>query len=242
MPAILAIGSPKGGVGKSTLAILLAVIGARMLGQRVLLVDADDNRTVLDWTRSASDELMPLETADGRDLALLVQLRRAQRYDLVVVDLPGAREGAFKALLGDDSKEPVADLLVCPSAPEWIDLLPVERVLRNEVVPLGLPYVLALTLVRPEALRLAEQRRGELRERGFNTADTLVRGYVAYNEARERSMTVLDLPAGGKRSTTRQAQRDCLHLAHEVFTALPGLTVDLTPLEVAADADQAPAR
>src|SRR3954462_14521323 len=122
----LACGSPKGGVGKSTTAVHLAAIAARDLGLSVLLVDADENRSALDWVTRAGDTI-PVDVAPGTPDQVR-QLRRAAKYDLVIVDLPGAREGAFAAVLGGDGDGPVCDYLLVPTGAEVMDLRPVVRV------------------------------------------------------------------------------------------------------------------
>lgn len=215
---VVAIGSPKGGVGKTTTAVTVATIAARR-GQRVLLVDCDANRSALDWCRDAGDAI-PLDISDGHDLATLQQLRQARGYDLAVVDLPGARAGAFEAILRPNGlAAPVADLLVVPTSPELMDLRPVIRVMRSEVIPLGLPHLVVLTRVDPQALNRAHDRREELRwDYRLAVADTIIRDYVIYREALERSRTVLDI--GGWRSYARRAEQDYQALSAEVFGAL----------------------
>jgi chromosome partitioning protein len=158
---ILAVGSPKGGVGKTTTAVTLAALAAREFQLRTLLVDADANRSALDWTARAGDAI-PVDAVDGRDLTLLRQLRRATGYDLAVIDLPGAREGAFEAILAGDGG-PVADLLIVPTEPEVMAVLPVERVIRHEVAPLGLAHLVTLCRVDPQALGRAADYRAQLR-------------------------------------------------------------------------------
>lgn len=215
---VVAVGSPKGGTAKSTTAVTVATIAARQ-GHRVLLVDCDANRSALDWCHDAGDAI-PLDVSDGRDLRTLRQLRQARGYDLVVVDLPGARAGAFEAILRPDGETaPIADLLVVPTSPELMDLRPVIRVLRSEVIPLGLPHLVVLTRVDPQALNRARDRRQELRwNYRLAVAETIIRDYVIYREALERSCTVLDI--GGWRSYARRAEQDYRALSTEVFTAV----------------------
>ncbi|EKC0270427.1 ParA family protein, partial [Escherichia coli] len=45
---IIVLGSQKGGVGKSTLAVSIAAY-LMSLGNRVIIVDADDQKSVLTW-------------------------------------------------------------------------------------------------------------------------------------------------------------------------------------------------
>lgn len=215
---ILAVGSPKGGVGKTTSAVTLATIAARDHGLRVLLVDSDANRSALDWTAQAGDRI-PVEPVDGQDLDLLRRLRRAPGYDLAVVDLPGAHEGAFRAILEGRDQQPVADLLLVPTEHEVMSVAPIQRVIRHEVMPLGLPYLVVITRIDPQALTRANDYRAQLRDHyGFTVADTSIRSYTAYRDARERSRTVLDI--GGSHSYARFAEADYRRLAAETFRAL----------------------
>jgi chromosome partitioning protein len=217
---IVAVGGPKGGKGASTTAVHLAAIAARS-GHSVLLVDGDGNRSATDIAELAGDAL-PVDLADGQDPSALRRLRQVDGYDLAIVDLPGAREGAFEAILSGDGR-PVADLLVMPTAPEAMDLRPTLRVVRGEIVPLGLPYLLVFTRVTTAAVPRARERQTELRGIGLRVADTIIRRYAVYDEAVERGGTVLDLP-GGAHSYPRQAESNYRALAAEVFGAV-GLAV-----------------
>ena len=212
---VLAVGSPKGGVGKTTLAGTLAVLAARTLKLRVLLVDADENRSALDWLGDAPD----LDVAPGLDYPGLRRMRGRPNapYDLVVIDLPGARAGAFEAVLSA-----AVDLLLVPTLIDLMDIRPVLRVVEREVLPAGVAALLVLTRVEGYHLALAAQRKAELRARGIHVADTLVRRYVAYAEAHEQGLTVADVP--GRHARARAAESDVRHLAVEVFGRL-GLDV-----------------
>lgn len=212
---IVAVGGPKGGKGASTTAVTLSAIAVRA-GLSVLLVDGDANRSATDMVEAAGERL-PVDLADGQDPAALSRLRQLTGYDLALVDLPGAREGAFEAVLRGDGR-PVADLLVVPTAPEAVDLRPTLRVLRGEIVPLGLPHLVVFTRVATSALPRARDRQEELRGVGLAVATTIIRRYAVYDEAGERGGSVLDIP--GQHSYARLAEADYRALAKEVFAAV----------------------
>ena len=212
----LAIGSPKGGVGKTVTAVHLAAIAARKLDMRVLVVDGDPNHSSLDWLTKGGDTI-GVDVAPG-DPGEVRKLRRAAGYDLIVVDLPGAREGAFEAMLTGEGG-PVADYLLMPTRPEVMDLRPVVRVARTEVVAAGLRYALAFTAVPIEAVPRARERQAELRTGpGLAVADTVIRRYVAVDEAVERACTVLDIP--GRHHYARRVEADYTALAGETLGAM----------------------
>lgn len=215
---IIAVGSPKGGVGKTTTAVTLAVIAAQA-GLRVLLVDGDTNSSTMDWAGTAGDEI-PLDVYATSDPHELAKLRDADEYDLMVVDLPGARAGAFEAILAGDGGRPVPDLLLVPTTIEVLDLRPVVRVVRDEVLPLGLPHLIVLTKVPTASLPEAENTRALMGDSGagHRFARTIVRHYKIYNTAVENGMTVLDVP--GRRASARNAQNDYRALASETFAAV----------------------
>jgi len=215
---VLAIGSPKGGVGKSTLAGSLAVLAARVLKLRTLLVDADENRSSIDWLGDDPD----VEVADGLQVDELRRLRRGHGYDLAVLDLPGARQGPLEAVLVGADGRPVPDLLLVPGLVDMIDLRPTIRVIERDVVPLGLPIMIVINKVPFEHLPLAGERKAEIRARGLTVADTVVRRYVAYPEAHEQGQTVLDTP--GRHTNARKAEADLRQLGVEVYGRL-GLDV-----------------
>lgn len=96
-PLVLAFAGGKGGIGKSTLTVSIAVEWHRR-GLRVLVVDADDEqRSCLTWAEIADEKGVsrPEVIALGDDIRteLPRELERAQRegrpYDVVILDCPG---------------------------------------------------------------------------------------------------------------------------------------------------------
>ena len=113
---IVAIFGSKGGIGKTTIAAVLASQWAAA-GRKVLVVDTDPQQSALLWGAARSEEERPgVDTvAAAGNVRDVVQALQAQ-YDVVVIDTPG-RDAAVarKALL-------VADVVLCPQSPAWLDV------------------------------------------------------------------------------------------------------------------------
>jgi cellulose biosynthesis protein BcsQ len=209
MAKVLAVGGPKGGVGKTTVALNIATYASRVLDLRVILADADPNRSSLDAALAAGDG-MPFEVAEGLNHDELVELHRSRRHDLAVVDLPGAREaGALAALLkGQHDRKAAVDGLILPTRPKLMDIRPFRRVLRDEIVPIGVPFLVVLVRVDYRQTAAAEERRAEIESWGHKVAANYTRLLDAHDDALEKHKALMDMPRGGQRSSVRAAERE----------------------------------
>ena len=121
---ILAVGNIKGGVGKTTLAVNLAIVRAAA-GRDVLLVDGDEQRTALTFTDLRTDLLgEPGYTAVSlQGAALRTQVRQLSgKYDDIVIDVGGRDTGSLRAALT------IAETLLIPVQPRSFDIWAVEQV------------------------------------------------------------------------------------------------------------------
>lgn len=204
MAKVLAVGGPKGGVGKTT----VALNACRVLGLRTILADADPNRSSLDAALAAGAG-MPFEVAEGLNHDELVELHRSRRHDLAVVDLPSAREaGALAALLKEHDRRAAVDGLILPTRPKLMDVRPLRRVLRDEIDPLGVPCLVVLVRVDYRQVAAAEERRKEIESWGYKVATNYTRLLDAHDDALERHKALMDMPRGGQRSSVRAAERE----------------------------------
>ena len=120
---ILAVGNTKGGVGKTTLAVNLAILRA-LAGRDVLLVDGDEQGTAASFTDLRAEQLgTPGYTAVSlQGTAVRTQVRQmAGKYDDVLIDVGGRDTGSLRAALT------VADRLLVPVQPRSFDVWAVER-------------------------------------------------------------------------------------------------------------------
>jgi len=112
---ILAIIGQKGGSGKSTLARAIAVEAVRN-GQRVALLDADPQGTVVKWRARREAEAPTVVAVDGAAIEPTLKQLRAAGADLVVIDTPPH----LRATVGIVSR--VADAIIVPTRPTPEDL------------------------------------------------------------------------------------------------------------------------
>lgn len=116
---ILTIGNTKGGVGKTTLAVQLALARAHA-GRDVWLVDGDRQGTALTAVSIRADEdrkpaIACSQYFDGPKLRQQVQ-HQAGRYDDVVIDVGGQDSSALRAALT------LTDVLLVPFQPRSFDV------------------------------------------------------------------------------------------------------------------------
>jgi len=112
---VLALLSQKGGAGKTTLALHLAVI-AQAAGLRTVLVDCDPQRSAAGWWRARAAATPELVEAEPAALPGVVEAARADGVRLLVVDTrPSAERDALDVAR-------VADLSLIPTRPSILDL------------------------------------------------------------------------------------------------------------------------
>jgi chromosome partitioning protein len=117
---ILTVGSTKGGVGKSTIAVQLAITWARA-GRDVLLVDGDKQGSAQKFIAFRTEAgrqpaLVCVQYVDGRVLRDQVRLQ-APRYQDVIIDAGGHDSTTLRAALL------LSDAVLVPFLPRTVDVL-----------------------------------------------------------------------------------------------------------------------
>lgn len=116
---IVTVGTTKGGVGKTTLALNLAIARA-LQGRDVWLVDADRQGTAMTaiTIRSEAAKAPSIACAHYPEgSALLAQVELMQnKFDDVIIDAGGRDSAALRAAVG------LSDVVVVPFAPRSLDV------------------------------------------------------------------------------------------------------------------------
>jgi chromosome partitioning protein len=123
LAVIVAVGNTKGGVGKTTLAVNLAILRAAA-GRDVLLVDGDEQGSASLFSQLRADQAGACGyTAVGlHGAAVRTQVRQlAGKYGDIIIDVGGRDTGSLRAALT------VAHVLLIPVQPRSFDVWALDQ-------------------------------------------------------------------------------------------------------------------
>lgn len=142
----IAVITQKGGTGKTTIVLSLAV-AAQQAGRQSLIVDLDPQASACNWAdRRKSDTPLIIDAQPAR-LANALQKAASEGIDFAVVDTPARSEQAAIAAAK------AADLVVIPCRPQIYDLETIPNT--KEVIALGggKPAIIVLNAVPTQWMR-----------------------------------------------------------------------------------------
>lgn len=118
---IIAVIAEKGGAGKTTLALALAVAATRA-GKKTAVIDTDPQVTATKWTDRRSDEFPWVVPTHAARLKVAVEQAAEQGIDFLVIDTPPHA--------GTDAAEAarLADVVVIPTEPHLFSLETLPKV------------------------------------------------------------------------------------------------------------------
>lgn len=125
---IVVIGNIKGGVGKTTIAVNIAIARA-IVGMDVLLVDGDEqgSATIFNQIRNRDKELDNVKYTFsgliGADVCTEVS-KQKKKYDDIIIDVGGRNTASLRASLI------VADKIIVPVQPRSVDIWPIAEVVK----------------------------------------------------------------------------------------------------------------
>lgn len=112
---IISIISQKGGSGKTTLAANLAVY-ASMQKLKVLLIDADPQKSLSYWWEQREEKTPALADVSIKDLEKTIKNLKKDLFDWVIVDTPPHTNETIKSVIN------ISDLILIPVKPSPNDL------------------------------------------------------------------------------------------------------------------------
>lgn len=158
---IIALVCQKGGAGKTTMAVHLAVEGQRR-GYKTLLLDIDPQASAAKIMDRREDEPPDVATEAAARIERAVKAAAGHGYELIIVDTaPQADRAAAQAAK-------IADLVVAPVQPSIVDLDAVDATI--DVCKLaGAPVLFVLNRV-PTRGREIEGTEAAIRKRGMRVS------------------------------------------------------------------------
>ena len=150
--------SSKGGCGKTTLVVNLAV-AAFQDGVNVRIIDVDEQGSATAWGDRREDAPPQVEVSNGRRIKRALEQAAADGIELCIIDTPGRVTTEYYV---------VSDLVLVPTGESIFDL---DAISQSVQLAASRPYALVLTRIPPQA-NAAELRRS-FSDNGLPVAPTL---------------------------------------------------------------------
>lgn len=212
---IITTASDKGGVGKSTLSFHLAAAIAEIEDAKVLLIDGDANRSVLNWAERADPEKLPFTVVGEKHASKWFQ--KGNQADHIIVDTQARpSDEDLKDLLED------TDLLLVPTTAQALSLDTLPQFLKR-LSNLGgeVPYTFCLTIVDSRT-KDEQDAREFLQAHEQPLLSRFMRAFSAYAKASAQGVLVRDArtDSGKKDGNAGIAWSDCKAIAQEILEGL----------------------
>ncbi len=211
---IIALIAQKGGVGKTTLAVNLAVAS----GLRTAIFDLDQQESAAIWADRRKSDQPHVEFLTERRLA--EGLRAAERgaFELAIIDTPpAAGPQAFAAAQA-------ADLILIPCRPILVDLDAIRRTAQL-VKSSAVPSFVVFNAAPHSATTLLEDARAIAEEAGLSAAPVVLRERSAYRASWPLGKAVVETEPGSKAALELLELKDWVLAQLQVCT--PSTSQDL---------------
>jgi len=202
----LAILGEKGGGGKSTTALGLAVAFA-LAGKEVAVIDLDPQATAAKWSDRRGKDFPAVVSCQVSRLDKVLEAAENQGAQLAVIDTPGKSTDAAIAAAK------VADFVLMPIRPQMYDIETLDKV-KDVLTLAGHPPSAVLINLAPQQGRRHIETQEELSAIGFTVCPTVLFSRVAHGDAGNIGQTAQEFDPKGK------AAQEMIALYSYIATAL----------------------
>jgi chromosome partitioning protein len=196
---IWALANSKGGVGKSTLAVHLAV-WLREKGRRVAFVDSDVQGSSSAWLREAAPDIQPIRLLTAEDIVARLPQVQAQE---VIVDGPAGLSEVTRAILF------LADAALLPCGPSILDLRAAidaaEIIQKIQAMRHNLPRMVIIPNKLQSQYRLSKELLQTIKAQGMPAGEGLALRQ-AYADAAGQGTVVWRMRTESARAATAEMQ------------------------------------
>lgn len=187
---IIAIESQKGGTGKTTIALNLAV-AAEKAGQRAVVIDLDPQASAAGWKDTRRAETPVVVSVPPARLPQALQAAQVGGAAIALIDTAPHAESASLAAAK------AANLILIPCRPGILDLRAIG--MTAEILKLaGKPAFVVLNAVPPGATRLLADASAGVAVHGLMVAPVAVGQRAAFGHALTAGQTAQEFEPGGK--------------------------------------------
>ena len=186
----MAILSQKGGTGKTTMALHLAV-AAEQAGLPCAVLDLDPQASATGWSDSRETARPPVTSIQSSRLGKALELAAQSSVGLVILDT--APHSADAAIAAAES----ADLILIPCRAGILDLRAIAATTKISKLA-GTPAFVVLNHAPPRAPRLVEDVTLAVRQHGLEIAPVVLHQRAAYAHSLTVGLTANEYEPGGK--------------------------------------------
>jgi chromosome partitioning protein len=188
----LSVIGQKGGSGKTTVALGLAVAAARA-GEAVVVLDLDPQTNAANWKDRRQTENPLVLSIQASRLRQTAETARSNGANLLIIDTPGKSESA-----AIDAAR-LSDLVLVPSRPQVFDMETLPTV-RNLIRAAGDPPAFVLyNFIHPQGNRQAEELKElTLAHAGFEACPVHLTQRISHSEAQAQGQAPQEIEPDGK--------------------------------------------
>jgi chromosome partitioning protein len=186
----IAVLSQKGGSGKTTIAVNLAVVAA-LRNQATVIIDLDPQASACTWSDNRDKAVPNVSSIQSSRLKKTLQILKEAAASLVFIDNPPATEQAASQSIAH------ADLIIVPCKPGFLDLAAINHT-ANLLTAYGKKAWLLFNTVASSKVALKEAQTAATCYQSLMLAPLFISQRVAFSYAMRDGLGVVEYEPHGK--------------------------------------------